>query len=580
MAITTTDDIVNRTVIANRLDSITKEMGLALEHSAHSPIFAEACDFACCICDRDGELVSQLSGIPILATAGSFSVKSVLKKYQGNITNGDVFIINDPYDGGNHLPDIGIITPVFFKDNLMFFCVSRAHHGDVGGSTAGSYNPKATEIFQEGIRIPPTKLMRHNEIINDVLDLILINTRNPNMLKSDLLAQIGANKVAVKRIYEMVEAYTPAIVNKAIAETLEQTEILTRKRIREIPDGIYRAIEYIDDDGFQEEPVKIEIAVRIKGDRLLVDFEGTDSQVKGFINTSVVTATTAAGIAVLWFLGPDIPRNGGAFRCIDVHLPKGSLVNPYEPAPMTLCTLTPASEIIGTIFKALDQAVPGKVPAGYGRYTGPSFYGTDPRNNRYYVGFSFCSTGSGGAMDGRDGKPYMSAMSNFGGVKTPNIESNEMQYPHVTLYHEMETNTAGAGEYRGGAGMRYAFELYDEGSHIVNFGDGMKFAPYGLNGGHKGSLNKGIFVHRGNKKTMASKEAPRRVAKGDHVILNSSGGGGWGNPLNRPAEMVYQDVLDEIITVKTARDSYGVIITAAGIDDEKTEELRNKLRNG
>ncbi|MCG1025167.1 MULTISPECIES: hydantoinase B/oxoprolinase family protein [unclassified Dehalobacter] len=575
MTRTNTEELINRTVIANRLDSITKEMGLALEHSAHSPIFAEACDFACCICDKDGELVSQLSGIPILATAGSFSVQSVLRKYKDNIKNGDVFIINDPYDGGNHLPDIGIITPVFFKESLMFFCVSRAHHGDIGGSTAGSYNPKATEIFQEGIRIPPTKLMCKNEFISEVLDMILINTRNPNMLKSDLLAQIGANKVAAKRIMEMVEAYTPAVVNKAIAETLEQTEMLTRKRIREVPDGIYRATEYIDDDGYQEEPVKIEIAVKVEGDRLLVDFEGTDKQVKGFINTSVVTATTASGIAVLWFLGSDIPRNGGAFRCIDVHLPKGSLVNPYEPAPVTLCTLTPASEIIGTIFQALGQAVPGMVPAGYARYAGPSYYGKDPRNDRYYVGFSFCSTGSGGAMKGSDGKSYMSAMSNFGGVRTPNIESNEIQYPHITRYHEMETDTAGAGEYRGGAGMRYAFELYDEGSHIVNFGDGMKFAPYGLNGGHEGSLNKGVFLHTGKPVIMESKEAPRRVAKGDQVILNSSGGGGWGNPFDRPAEKVYDDVLDEIITIKTAVNIYGVVITEEGIDYDKTNRLRN-----
>ncbi|QHA00985.1 hydantoinase B/oxoprolinase family protein [Dehalobacter restrictus] len=579
MTRTTTEDMINRTVIANRLDSITKEMGLALEHSAHSPIFAEACDFACCICDRDGQLVSQLSGIPILATAGSFSVKSVLRKYPNSITNGDVFIINDPYDGGNHLPDIGIITPVFFEDNLMFFCVSRAHHGDIGGSTAGSYNPKATEIFQEGIRIPPTKLMRNNEFMGEILDLILINTRNPNMLKSDLLAQIGANKVAAKRILEMVEAYTPAVVNKAIAKTLEQTEMLTKKRIREIPDGIYRATEYIDDDGFQEEPVKIEIAVKVEGERLLVDFAGTDPQVKGFINTSVVTATTASGIAVLWFLGDDIPRNDGAFRCIDVHLPKGSLVNPYEPAPMTLCTLTPASEMIGAIFQALNQAVPGRVPAGYTRYAGPSYYGRDPRNSRYYVGFSFCSTGSGGAMQGRDGKSYMSPMSNFGGVKTPDIESNEIQYPHITLYHEMETDTAGAGEYRGGAGMKYAFELYDEGSHIVNFGDGMKFAPYGLNGGNQGSLNKGFFVHQGEPVVMASKEAPRCVAKGDQVILSSCGGGGWGKPLDRPVEKVYADVLDEIISLKTAKEIYGVVITETGIDYDQTNQFRNS-KNG
>ena len=177
----------------------------------------------------------------------------------------------------------------------MFFCVSRAHHGDIGGSTAGSYNPKATEIFQEGIRIPPTRLMSKGELISEVMELILINTRNPQMLKSDLSAQMGANRLAVKRIEEMVETYSPETVETAVSSYLKQTEVLTRKRIAEIPDGVYRAVEYIDDDGFQEEPVKIAVAVKVNGDRILVDFEGTDPRVKGFINTSVVTATTASG---------------------------------------------------------------------------------------------------------------------------------------------------------------------------------------------------------------------------------------------------------------------------------------------
>ncbi len=571
------EEILHRTIIANRLDSIAGEMGLALEHAAHSPIFAEACDFACCICDGSGELVSQLSGIPILATAGAYSVKSILGRYGDDIAQGDVFILNDPYDGGNHLPDIGIITPVFWEDELLFFCVSRAHHGDIGGSTAGSYNPKATEIFQEGIRIPPTRIAVGGKLLDEVMELILLNTRNPQMLRSDLLAQMGANRIGARRIGEMLATYGTETVKLAVTSWLKYAEEMTKKRIAAIPDGVYRGVEYIDDDGFQAEPVKIALAVKVADDHILVDFTGTDPQVKGFINTSVVTATTAVGIACLWFLGRDIPRNSGAFSCINVNLPKGSLVNPDEPAPMTLCTLTPASEIIGAVFQALEQAVPSRVPAGYHRYNGPSYYGTDPRTGRYYVGFSFCSLGSGGAFPGFDGKPYMATLSNFGGVKAPDIESNEVQYPHITLYHEMETDTAGAGEFRGGAGMRYAFELYDEGSHIVNFGDGMKFAPYGLAGGHKGSLNRGTFIHNGEKQTFASKEAPRKVSKGDQVRLHSSGGGGWGTPLKREPEKVYFDYLDEIISKEAAAEVYGVILTESGVDKEATAKRREQL---
>lgn len=572
------EEIIRRTVILNRLDAIAGEMGLTLEHAAHSPIFAEACDFACCICDAKGELVSQLSGIPILATAGSFSVKAVLRRYGEDIVDGDVFIINDPYDGGNHLPDIGIITPVFSGGELLLFCVSRAHHGDIGGSTAGSYNPRATEIFQEGIRIPPTKLVRGGRMNKEVFRLILLNTRNPEMLESDLLAQMGSNRIAVRRIAEMVETYSAPALQKAVAESLAQTEILTRKAIAAIPDGSYEAQGFVDDDGFQEEPVKIAVTVRISGDQLLVDFSGTDNQVVGFINTSVVTASSAAGIAVLWFLGPEIPRNGGAFRCVEVNLPEGSLVNPHEPAPMTFCTLSPASEIIGTIFAALNQAVPDRVCAGYSSYNGPNYYGVDPRNNRYYVGFSFCSLGSGGAMKGYDGKSYMSPLSNFGGVKTPDIESNEVQYPLITLYHEMEMDTAGAGEYRGGAGMRYGFTLYDDSSHLVNFGNGLKFAPYGLSGGREGSLNSGSFVHDGVASVLGGKEAPRKVAKGDQVLLHSSGGGGWGDPQQRPPEKVYEDVLDGIISKEKALADYAVVITENGVDLAATIRKRGETR--
>ena len=203
------DEVIERSVIANRLDTISKEMGLALERSSRSPIFAEACDFACGICSGKGELVSQINGIPILAAAGTFSVREVIKKYDGQIQAGDVFILNDPYQGGNHLPDIGIITPLVVEGEVLFYCVSRAHHGDIGGSVAGSYNAKATEIFQEGLRIPPLKLVSQGRLNSEVLDLILRNVRNPQMAQNDLWSQIGANKIGSTRLQELLHRYSP-----------------------------------------------------------------------------------------------------------------------------------------------------------------------------------------------------------------------------------------------------------------------------------------------------------------------------------------------------------------------------------
>lgn len=551
-------DIILRSVISHRLDVIATEMGVALERSSRSPIFAEACDFACGICNWAGDLVSQLNGIPILAAAGSFSVQAVLEKYQGNINNGDVFIINDPYWGGNHLPDIGIITPVFNKDKLMFFAVSRAHHGDIGGSTAGSYNPKATEIFQEGLRIPPLKLFSKGTIISEVLDLITYNTRNPEMIKSDLLAQIGANQVGKQMIAALCTKYSNSTVKTVIKELLDHGEHLVHQKIAKIPDGTYIGIEYLDDDGFQEEPIKIQATVTIEGDSITVDFTGTDPQVKGFVNSSLVTTSTASYIAVLWGLSPEIPRNSGAFRAIKIIAPQGTVVNPYAPAPMTLCTLHPAGEIISAVFKALAQIIPEQIPAGFGRYCGPSFYGIDPRNNEFYVGFSFCCLGSGGAMAGMDGKPYMSPISNYGGVRTPNIEMNEVQYPHTTLCHEMESDTSGPGEFRGGTGVRYQIQFYSD-AEIVMFGDGKKIPPYALAGGGSGSTNSPMLKYKnGNQLLLNTKELPRKVQAGDTLTLITSGGGGWGNPKDRDLDKVREDLRNGLISRETARNVYGI----------------------
>ncbi|MCO5385037.1 hydantoinase B/oxoprolinase family protein [Desulfosporosinus sp.] len=570
------DEVIERAVIANRLDTITKEMGYALERSSRSPIFAEACDFACGICNGDGDLVSQINGIPILAAAGTFSIKEVIRKYSGQVEEGDVFIINDPYQGGNHLPDIGIITPLVVEGEVLFYCVSRAHHGDIGGSVAGSYNAKATEIFQEGLRIPPIKLVSKGQVFNEVMDLIIQNVRNPHMLQNDLWAQIGANKIGVVRLRELLYNYSPTRIKGAVGYLLDHAERLTRQAIKGMPDGDYTGVEWVDDDGFQTNPIKIKVTVKIKGEEMMLDFEGTDPQVKGFVNSALVTSTTAAWIGALWALGPDIPRNSGAFRAIKVLLPEGSLVNPHDPAPVTLSTLTPASEIISAIFQALDSVAGERLPAGFGRYCGPSFYGIDPRNQEFYVGFAFCALGSGGGIAGRDGYPYMAPLSNYGGVRAPNIEANEIQYPHLTLCHEIEIDSAGAGMWRGGPGIRYSIQFNGEPTNIVMFGDGMKVPPFGTASGQAGSLNRvELATLDGEKISLTSKESARLLPKGTVLTVVSSGGGGWGDPWLRAPESVWQDFLNGVISASKAKQDYGVVLFKEGVDWAATAELRS-----
>jgi len=573
----TSDQVIDRSVIANRLDTITKEMGYALERSSRSPIFAEACDFACGICDGQGNLVSQLSGIPILAAAGAFSVQAILAKFQNNIHDRDVFIINDPYQGGNHLPDIGIISALVVDSERVFFCVSRAHHGDIGGSVAGSYNTQATEIFQEGIRIPPTKLMNAGVLNEDIMDLITRNVRDPEMMRSDLWAQIGANQIGLARLQDMIREFSLKRVQESVARILSHAETLTKKAIAVLPDGVYTGEEWVDDDGFQAEPIKLALTVKIAGEEMVLDFTGTDPQVKGFVNTAKVTATSAAWIGALWALGGDIPRNSGAFQAIKVILPEGSIVNPLPPAPVTLSTLTPASEMISLIFRTLAPAAPGRLPAGFGRYCGPSFYGIDPRNDKFYIGFCFCSLGSGGALESKDGNPYMAPLSNYGGVRTPNIEANEVQYPHLTLCHEMEPDSAGAGQWRGGAGIRYTIKFYGDPTHIVMYGDGMKIPPFSIGQGLPGSLNRAyLTTPEGRTRAMASKEAPQELPGETVLTVITSGGGGCGEPLKRSPELILEDVRNGLLSPERARADYGVTFVDQTIDWAETRRLREE----
>ena len=570
------DDVILKSVISHRLDTISKEMGVALEKSSRSPIFAEACDFACGVTNHKGELISQLNGIPILAAAGAFSVQAIIGKYGEEIKEGDVFIINDPYWGGNHLPDIGIITPVFYKEELVFFTVSRAHHGDIGGSVAGSYNTKATEIFQEGIRIPPTKMATKDGIIYEVLDLITYNTRNPNMMRSDFFAQMGANKIGKDRLISLLEKYGLEKVKEMLVSILQSAEELAKSEIAKFPQGTYIGEEWLDDDGFQEEPIKIKASVTFKGDEVFIDFTGSDEQVTGFVNCGLVTTKCASYIGLLWALSPEIPRNSGGFRPIKIIAPKGSVVNPHEGAPVTMSTLHCASEIIAAILKACAKAVPERIPAGFGRYLGPSFYGTDPRNEKYYVGFTFCSLGSGGGKYGQDGYPYMAAFSNYGGVQAPNNESNEIQYPVLTLNHHLVTDTAGSGEYRGAPGVKYEYQFYGHDQSIVMWGDGMKIAPYGLEGGKLGSVNQNCLTTKQNgSEILSSKTAPRRIDSGDSIRIISSGGGGWGDPYKREPQKVYEDFINGYISQEKAEKDYGVVLSRAGIDIENTKKSRN-----
>lgn len=576
-------DPITLSVIYNRLLTINEEMGITMINTSISPIFAEVHDFSCAICDWADRIVAQIDGVPSHTASSMEAVKAVSSYFGDDIHPGDVFVLNDPYTGGTHLPDVTIIKPVFYYSELQFYAINRAHHGDVGGMEPGSYCPEATELFHEGIRIPPVRLYRNEEPIMDVVNMIRINTRMPEELWVDMKAMVASCRVAERRIIELLDKYGVQKTRETIEEIHEYAERRMRLEIDKLTDGIYAGETFLDSDGFSDDPIKIRVEIKIDGDEAWVDFTGSDPQVTGFVNSPMANTATCVYVSFLTTVTtPDIPHNEGAYRPIHISAPEGSVVNPEFPAPVASCTLDTACAILEACWKALSQVLPERVPAGWNRWNGPTITGIDPRNESFYVMFGFNGFGGAGGGKGMDGRHYIGDGIDLGGLIAPNIETNEMDYPHITEFNEFTTDSCGAGEYRGGCGAKYRIKVYDEEPTLVMFGDGKVHPPYGLFGGKEGSCNIAyINENTPEERELKAKES-LSLKKGDTYTSYPSGGGGWGSPLDREPELVRQDARNEIISLKSARELYGTVLEGEKLEvnAEKTEQLRQQLRSG
>jgi N-methylhydantoinase B len=570
-------DPITLSVIYNRLLTINQEMGITMINTSISPIFAEVHDFSCAICDWANRIVAQIDGVPSHTASVMEAAKAISKEFGDDIHQGDVFVLNDPYLGGTHLPDITIMKPVFYEGRLQFIAINRAHHGDVGGMEPGSYCPGARELFHEGIRIPPLRIYRDEKPIMDVVNMIRINTRMPDALWVDMKAQVASCRVAEKRILELISKYGVEKTRATIEDIHTYAERRMRREIERLNDGVYEGETFLDSDGFTDTRIRIKVTIRIKGDEAWVDFDGSDPQVTGFVNSPMANTATCVYVAFLTTVTtPDIPHNEGVYRPVHISAPEGSVVNPRFPAPVASCTLDTACAILEACWMALSNALPDRVPAGWNRWNGPTITGVDPRSGSFYVMFGFNGFGGAGGMPGMDGRHYIGDGIDLGGLIAPNIETNETDYPHLTEWNELTTDSCGAGKWRGGCGARYKISLYDENPTLVMFGDGKKTAPYGLFGGKPGSCNL-AYINEGtpSQKELAAKQTVQ-LAKGDTYSTYPSGGGGWGDPLERDPESVRTDARNEIISVRAAREIYGVVLEGEQcvIDWDKTRAAR------
>jgi N-methylhydantoinase B len=552
-------DPARLSIIHNKLVSITEEMGYVMLRTSRSPLLSEGRDFTTGIFDDQSRLVAATEYIPIQAGAAGFGVKKVREFFgDDGISNGDVFVLNDPYWGGNHLLDITVMAPVFNDGKLRFWVANRGQHADVGGAVSGGYYTKATEIFQEGFRLPPLRFRTAKGDQKDIWNLLVTNSRAPKNMYNDLRAQLGSLILGSRRLEELVERYGQETLFVYINTLIDSTEKFMRQEIAKIPDGVYRGESKIEDNGIDlDKPIRIAVEIKKESESISFDYAGSDKQTKGIINSPFANTASATFIALFTSLSSSLPHNEGSIGPVRIRAPEGCVVNPLPPAAHQLDTLTTTEVIVEACWKALSQAIPEKVPAAWARQASAVSDTTDRRTgNKNFLIHGFLAKGGAGAMMGLDGLNFLGSVASCGGGRMPSIELVEAQMPYTVVQHELRPDSGGAGMWRGGLGIIYKIRI-DTGKVLLSkYGDGMKIPPFGLLGGKPGYPSQHWLIRRGRRKKLASKEI-YQLNQGDVVEFLSGGGGGIGNPRKREREKVRQDLVNGLISLRAAKEIYG-----------------------
>ena len=569
------DDPILLELVKNALDATVDQMAVALMRTAFSTNLKTSMDMSCALCNADGRLIAQ--GLTLALHLGSIpdSIIHVLRKFEGDIFPGDIFLLNDPFQGGTHLPDFYVFKPIFREQQRIGWAISIGHQMDVGGMTPGGNGCDATEIYQEGIRIPPIKLYERGEPVQAMFDLIAANVRVPRLVIGDVRAQVAACLTGEREYLGLVDLYGLERFAQCGTALLDQAERLARNAITAMPDGTYRFTDWIDGDGIDDDPLPITVTITVTGDHMLVDFEGSSPQVRGAINSPLPFTKSAVYACVRHLIGGTPPNNEGYFIPIEVRAPEGSIVNPTLPASVAARGLT-GFRIANAVFGALAQLAPDRVFAcEVGGDSGISYGGYDRERNAFvFVEFVFGGWGGRPDRDGVDA--CSSSVANF--ANNP-VEVLESEYPFRIESYEFVPDSGGAGQYRGGLALvrEYRFEN-DEGTLQLRT-DRQHILPYGLAGGRSGTPSASILCRNGEAQELPGKSR-QSVHTGDILRHVTAGAGGWGPPLEREPARVLHDVLEEKITLEYAESVYGVAIDmeAMSVDEAQTAELRMARR--
>jgi N-methylhydantoinase B len=565
-------------VIWGALQSIAVEIGTTVHKTAYSEQAREGQDFSVAVFDAKGRMVAQGPYSPGHMGAMSFAVKNALAAHPvETLRPGDAILLNDPLLGSGHLPDFFVTQPVFHEGALVGFAVNILHHTDVGGQRPGSQGVEGIfDYFQEGLRIPPTKVWREYEEEPGIVGIIAANTRTPEKVLGDLRAQRSALRVGERRLQELAARYGRDVLVQATEEILARTEANMRRAIAKFAPGVYTFEDFLDDCGPGTEPLRVAVTVTVAHDSMAIDYEGSSPQTASGMNSYINYTRSYAYAAVKCVTDPFGPMNEGALRPIVVTAPEGSFLNPRPPAgggPRAIICYRTFESVIG----ALAKAVPGRVAAAASHMANPTFGGWDRARQRRCVAYELVLSGTG-ARATKDGCEAMAWAFNAANIP---VEAQEANQPIVVERFELLRDSAGAGKFRGGCGIRRDMRfLVDEGQ-LTNLSDRQKFPPYGLFGGKPGGLGRTV-LNPGPDEQVVHGKASRAFAYGDVISFQQAGAGGYGDSLEREPGRVLEDVLDDYVSIEAARSEYGVVIAGRGfdlrVDGPATNELRRKMR--
>jgi N-methylhydantoinase B len=569
-------DVVEFELFKNALHSIADEMGLTLLRTSYSGVLRGNMDFAPAIFDASGTLVAQ--GVASPGHLGSMpaafaALRTVMKD---GAQPGDVFILNDPYHGGSHLPDVFVFKPIFHAGRLLAYGAAVSHHTDVGGRVPGSNAADSTEIFQEGLRIPPLKLYDRGARNETLFSMIETNVRVPVKFFGDLRAQMAACHTCEQGLLDLAARYGEEKIQRYMMELVDYSDRMTRAAIRELPDGVYTFVDHLDDDGIDRgQPIRLQVSVTKSGDRVIVDWTGSAPQVKGAINSPLSYTQSSSYCAIQCILPTDIPHNEGVYRAIEVRAPAGTIANPVLPAPCAARALT-GFRMGDCLFGALSQMLPDKVFAcSDGGNTGVTMAGYDPSRKPFiYVDFICGAWGGRPYADGVDG--ISSIYANLG---SHSVEVAEAEQPLQIMTYEFIRDAMGPGKFRGGAPFRRDYKLLNAEGILQVRSDRRAFRPYGLYGGGPGraSMN---YLNPDQENRVLPTKVTMNIQRGDVLRHELAGAGGWGDPLERDPDKVRIDVRNEFVSLESARDDYGVVLLQKPlrVEEQATLALRARLR--